>query len=56
MDQDEWFDEDEDQFEIPSAEGKAKRAVKRRRPLADDWEEDEVVWDDWDDDFTAHKH
>ena len=49
MDQDEWFDEDEDQFEIPSDEGKPKRAAKRRRLPADDWEEDEVVWDDWDD-------
>jgi|GEM_PF-5516736 len=54
MDQDEWFDEDEDQFEIPSDEGKAKRPGKRRRPVADDWDEGDE-WGDWDDDFPAHK-
>jgi hypothetical protein len=53
MDQDEWFDEDADEFEIPSAEKKAKKS-RRPRPVADDWDEGDD-WGDWDDDFPLKR-
>lgn len=48
MNQDDWFDEEENAFEIPSADKKEKRPAKRRRPEPDDWDED----DHWDGDLA----
>jgi hypothetical protein len=47
MGQDEWFDEDEDQFEIPSHDKQGKK-VRKPRPVADDWDEEDE-WGDRDD-------
>ncbi|HXH64312.1 MAG TPA: hypothetical protein VNH42_02255 [Mariprofundaceae bacterium] len=55
MGQDEWFDEDEDQFEIPSIDNNKGKKPKRQRPVVDDWDEGNE-WNDWDDDLPGRAH
>jgi len=44
MNQDDWFDEDENAFEIPSEKKRHKKPARRRRPEPDDWDSGEA-WD-----------